>query len=370
MLYYLYIKINFTKFFMYKKIIFPIILLSIVGIFIFLQLDSKSQEKINNNFLEQVEESERNQILDEISLVEKYVKDNLSNFASEKAVLGGTLFVTNLQVDTENKSFKVEYEDGHIMGTDEFSYEIRGGEVFLKTGAPAKEDVSFDGVNRISNASILAYHTIAPYTGRETAEQKKYKVSPEVLEKQFIYLRDKGYTVIPLGDLVSFLEKGEPVLPEKPIVLTFDDGLDSQYENAIPLLKKYGYPATFFVYTLTVGKDKFMTWEQVREVMQYDITIGSHTKTHAFLTKLDDEALLEELAGSKKIIEEKINTPVEFLAYPFYMQNENVQKFVKQAGYRGALAGWKKETPSTESIFALKRNEANNDMKMFPSFLK
>jgi peptidoglycan/xylan/chitin deacetylase (PgdA/CDA1 family) len=114
-----------------------------------------------------------------------------------------------------------------------------------------------------------------------------------------------------------------------------------------------------------------MTWDQVKEVMDKGITIGSHTKTHAFLTKTEDkEVLMDELAGSKKIIEESIGRSVDFLAYPFYMQNEHVQDFVKRAGYRSALAGWKKETPSTETLFALKRNEVTNDMKMFPSFLK
>jgi len=351
---------------MNKKIIILILVLGVLvaSFFVFSNKFSDSS-KTNIAKTEDVEKIEIN-ALDEVVLVEEYVKNNIAKLTIEKPVLGGTFYITKIDVDVSNKKVVVGYEDGHIADKVELNYEIKNGEVVIS----AKE-TSFSEGDFVASTAILAYHTIAPLTGKETAEQKRYKVSPDVLEKQFIYLKEKGYTVIPLDDLVTFLETGSPILPEKSIVLTFDDGLDSQYENAVPLLQKYEYPATFFVYTLTVGKNKFMTWDQVKEVMDKGITIGSHTKTHAFLTKTEDkEVLMDELAGSKKIIEESIGRSVDFLAYPFYMQNEHVQDFVKRAGYRSALAGWKKETPSTETLFALKRNEVTNDMKMFPSFLK
>lgn len=220
-----------------------------------------------------------------------------------------------------------------------------------------------------ASVPVLTYHTIDSYTGKEGPNGKRFKVDPKTLDKQFTYLRDHGYTVIPVGDLVDALQKGTQ-LPEKPVVITFDDGDISQYKNALPLLEQYNYSATFFIYTLVIGKKHYMTWDQVRELETKGMTIGGHTKTHAYLTKITDDVLLQdEIAGGKKLVEEKLGHSISVFAYPFYMHNEHVEDVVKQAGYSAGFAGWEKGPDASDHMYALKRSEPSNDMKLFPSVL-
>ncbi len=222
---------------------------------------------------------------------------------------------------------------------------------------------------KIYTTPVLVYHTIGPINAGDSASVKRFKVTPETFEKQLQYLKDNNYTTLTFGSFADMITKGEDV-PPKTVVLTFDDALDTQYANAYPLLKKYGMTGTFFVYTIVLGHKKFMTWDQVIEVDKAGIEIGSHTKSHAYLIKADEAALAEELAGSKKTIEEKLGHPITTLAYPFYQFNEGVEAAVKAAGYVAARAGWKQDPNSIGEIYALGGIEVSNDFSKFAGYLR
>ena len=126
-------------------------------------------------------------------------------------------------------------------------------------------------------------------------------------------------------------------------MITVDDGYRSVYNVAYPILKKYGFTATLFIYTNFVGvSSKAITWEQLRELKAQGFTIGSHTIAHSDLTKQgekEDEAayirrLRREIIDSKKIIDEKLNQDTPFFAYPFGRANGVAAKIVHEAGYR------------------------------------
>lgn len=149
-------------------------------------------------------------------------------------------------------------------------------------------------------------------------------------------------TPISLHQLVTHLRTGNP-LPEKPILLTFDDGYGGHYQYVYPLLQRYRYPAVFSVYTKNLGIDtgrSHVTWEQLKTMAQSPlVTIASHSLTHPQdLTKLSYTELQREIKESKQILERKLEEPIDYFTYPAGKHNDRVKDFVRQAGYVAALA--------------------------------
>ena len=178
-------------------------------------------------------------------------------------------------------------------------------------------------------AKVLVYHHISDM------KSGPMFVSPKAVEKQFTYLREQGYHVIALRELVDCMEKGS-ILPSKAVVLTFDDRWVSQYKYAFPLLKKNGYTATFFVPT-AMDIQLCSTWDQLREMSKSGMAIESHTRTHPYLTRTwADAALALELEGSFATIKKEIGIEPQFLAYPYGMSDTRVEAASKKAGYRAA----------------------------------
>jgi hypothetical protein len=145
---------------------------------------------------------------------------------------------------------------------------------------------------------------------------------------------------IHLDQLEAYLTKGDP-LPPKPIVLTFDDGYLGQLTYAYPLLKKFNYPAVFYVHTAFVGAmtgQAHMNWAQLRQLSDEGlIDIESHTVTHpADMTTLTDEQLHHELFDAKAVLEKNLGKPIVHLAYPVGKRDERVVEVAKAAGYHTA----------------------------------
>ena len=170
---------------------------------------------------------------------------------------------------------------------------------------------------------ILCYHRFGP---RAT----KLNVAPAAFEAQMEYLARNGYTVITLKRLARFLEGTEP-LPAKTVAITIDDGYRSTYEIAYPILRKFGFPATVFLYTDFVGASDAMTWAQMKEMEASGlIDIQPHSKSHANLAlRLPGETE----AKYKERIKREVDMPVAVLrdrlgdgsftyAYPYGDVNE------------------------------------------------
>jgi peptidoglycan/xylan/chitin deacetylase (PgdA/CDA1 family) len=130
------------------------------------------------------------------------------------------------------------------------------------------------------------------------------------------------------------------------VVITIDDDWFSTYEIAFPILKKYGYPATLFVYTdLIIPGGKTLSWALLAEMSKKNMDIQCHTKSHRNLTKRNSqesfreyfEALKKEVAESAEIIRRQLNKDVKYLAYPFGDTNPLVIALLTKLGYRGAF---------------------------------
>ena len=184
-------------------------------------------------------------------------------------------------------------------------------------------------------APILVYHSVMPHHPGQTAEQRVLSVGDSVFVAQMQYLVDGGYHVVSFAALVDALE-GRDTLPNRAVVITFDDGWENQYRHAFPILRRFGLTATFFVFTTPIGTDrKLMTWEQLRELQDAGMTIGSHTRTHPVLPDYH-AALHNEVVMSRADIEQHLGRAPDFFAYPFGEWDAESAAWARTAGYRAA----------------------------------
>lgn len=226
-----------------------------------------------------------------------------------------------------------------------------------------------DKKSKIYQVPILVYHSFGPMIGKkEGATQKHYRVTEPVFEEQMKYLFDNGYHPISFNSYVnSLIDKTQ--LPEKSVVLSFDDGWKTQYKYAVPILEKYKFTATFFIITNYVNNNyaAYMSWDNLKDLVAHGFDIESHTKTHLILTRIDSKKLAGELNESKKMLQDKLGIKITTLAYPNYMQNETVRNAVKSAGYLGARGGWASFKNSVDHIYELKSQEVVNNPNPFLS---
>ena len=180
---------------------------------------------------------------------------------------------------------------------------------------------------------VLNYHQVEQKNGNPLT------LWPDQFEAQMAYLADEGYTTITIDEMMDALENGAP-LPEKPVIITFDDGYADNYEYAYPILKKYGFKATIFlIYDFTNAYPNYLTWEQIDEMKQSGlIRFESHTMTHANLAELDSaDELRHEIADSHDLLSEKIGYDMHYIAYPGGRVNPEIEEITRAAGYRGGF---------------------------------
>ena len=164
---------------------------------------------------------------------------------------------------------------------------------------------------------VLMYHEIADIS----ATPSRLAVSPDVFADQLAYLRDAGFTAVTAGALSAILADGAGDLPERPVVLTFDDGYGDFYSQAMPLLKQHGSPARFFRPPAGSGKRAKRsacdsTGASSPRSQQAGIEIGAHTCTHPQLDQLPEKLMREELYGSKSLLEDNLGTEGPWTGVP------------------------------------------------------
>ena len=179
---------------------------------------------------------------------------------------------------------------------------------------------------------VVMYHKV------ESLEQGRADtVSPQRLRYHLDYMKTKGYSVLSLEDYVEGVRTGRK-FDHKSVVLTFDDGYDNNWSNAFPILKEFGYPAAIFIPSEQMGQPGYLPWEQVKEMADSGITFGSHGLTEAYLPDCPAPRMKREIEDSKRIIEEEIGSPVNFIAYPIGGFNDGIKAQVKRTGYFAAMA--------------------------------
>ena len=176
---------------------------------------------------------------------------------------------------------------------------------------------------RERSVPILMYHSITDEDESNTHAYYRTKTSPAVFRAQLKWLHDSGYTTCSLAQALQQLQT-QTEAADKLVVITFDDGYRDIYQQAFPLLNQYGFSATVFLPTAYIGQHpvsfkgrECLTWAEVRELNHRGILFGSHTVNHPQLRELSVSAVREEIANSKKTIEEQLGCAVDSFAYPY-----------------------------------------------------
>jgi peptidoglycan/xylan/chitin deacetylase (PgdA/CDA1 family) len=174
---------------------------------------------------------------------------------------------------------------------------------------------------------ILAYHSLDP-----KRFPNKLAISPGLFRKQMFWIKQDRCQVIGLAACAK--ERWKENLWERKTAITFDDGYLDNYQQAFPVLKEFGFSATFFVTAADVGKAGFMTWDMLREMVAVPgIEIGSHTLEHKPLSDMPGTEARTSVVISKKILEEKLGREIKAISYPCGSFNEGIVEMARSAGY-------------------------------------
>lgn len=201
---------------------------------------------------------------------------------------------------------------------------------------------------------ILTYHYIGNNPNPADKARDSLSVVPDLFENQMKYLSENGYNSISLDTLYAALKGGG--LPNKPVILTFDDGYIDFYYNAYPILRRFNLKATSFIPTGLMGGKMYMSWDMIKEISSSGlISFQAHSIHHYNLPSLSLHQAKEEIVESKKTLELMLGTRVNFFAYPYGTSKESIWKLVKDAGYLGAVGTWGSTTISEGVIFDMPR---------------
>ncbi len=205
----------------------------------------------------------------------------------------------------------------------------------ISTTSPLFATVSTSTLGAI-DLPILVYHIVRPSYPTDSAAVRALGHTPETFDAEMKYLQDAHYHVVKFSDLENYFKNGK-LLPPNPIIISFDDGWSDQFTYAFPILEKYHYTATFFVFTNPIGRRGFLSWSDLKALLAAGMTIGSHSRSHPYLTRDTDPAVLwNEIAGSKEALEKHLGITVGEFAYPFGAYNANIVAMVQKAGYLSA----------------------------------
>ena len=213
--------------------------------------------------------------------------------------------------------------------TDDSNLKVSADEKNSNNIAQKKNTDFEDNVNLVNDnrgVPVLYYHSVLESADNEVI------ITPENLKKQLRYIKDHGYTTLTMTQLKNYLLNNSPI-PEKSIVITFDDGYMDNYYNAFPILKDLDMKATIFCIASNLDGSYYLSKDAIKEMSNYGIDIESHTVNHAKLDSLTYDEQLKELQESKKSLEEITGKEVDSIAYPFGNFNDDSIKASKTAGY-------------------------------------
>ncbi|MEV1083315.1 polysaccharide deacetylase family protein [Streptomyces sp. NPDC050211] len=189
---------------------------------------------------------------------------------------------------------------------------------------------------------ILMYHAVA---AEPSAATRALSVTPEAFAEQMAVIADLGLAPISTAELAERWRYGGP-LPDRPVLVTFDDGYEGVHRHALPVLTKHSFAATVFVTTGWLRGPHhaggelgtMLDWDQVRDLAAAGVEIGGHSHTHPQLDQLPDDRLRRELILCKEIVQDELGSVPGSFAYPYGYSSRRVREAVHETGYGQALA--------------------------------
>ena len=212
---------------------------------------------------------------------------------------------------------------------------------------------------------ILLYHHI----GFSMKDDSVYYVSPEAFDRQMNLLYQWGYQTISVDLLARAIREGAE-LPPKPILLTFDDGSESIYTTALPIMQRYHFTGVSYIVYYYVGITNYMNADQIRALYAAGWEVGSHSLSHGDLTLRPDRQE-DEIVQSRRQLESMLGLPVLSFAYPFGAHDESSLGYVHLAGYTAAMGLGNDSLQGTKNLFYLYRQavRGTDTLQIFASRL-
>jgi peptidoglycan/xylan/chitin deacetylase (PgdA/CDA1 family) len=197
----------------------------------------------------------------------------------------------------------------------------------------------FCSVSWAAQANVFIYHRF------DEPRYPSTNISADIFRQQLEFLKNSEIEVLAAEDIAKRLHNGE-ALPAHVVAITVDDAFSSFYEVAVPILLDYGFPATLFVNTDSVGSAGYMTWDQIREVASQGITIGHHTAAHSYLVEKEAgetqqqwrQRIWQDLTKAQDAFIAQLGTQPQLFAYPYGEYNSPVIDIIKEFGFLAAFA--------------------------------
>ncbi|MGQ9705428.1 MAG: polysaccharide deacetylase family protein [bacterium] len=261
----------------------------------------------------------------------KFIKSTINDMKNLNIIQNDIIFLKSELVDFNDRSITSNKEDSLI--------------IFSRS---EKTDRLIPLIKRIDDIVVSDFKvTIFMYHRFVDIPRNPYEISVTQFEEEMRYLYENGYKTITLGQYIDAVySKDVSSLPEKPVVLTVDDGYKSFLTRAYPILKKYGFTATLFIYTNFIGNGgSSLSWNELRELVKEGIEIGSHSKSHSNIASPKrmkysvsyDTFLDLELGQSKEILERNLGVNIRLFAWPYGSYNQTAVKKAVEHGYEGIL---------------------------------
>jgi peptidoglycan/xylan/chitin deacetylase (PgdA/CDA1 family) len=187
---------------------------------------------------------------------------------------------------------------------------------------------------RIKGVPVLLYHRVLPKADKLA---DKYCVRFSELRRQFAFLQDRRYQALSLPQLADGSvgeDRKAGAGAANQVALTFDDGYDSDYRYAFPLLVEAGLKATFFVNTGVVGQPGYISWAEMRQMQQAGMSFGSHGHNHIVHSRLSPAADSEQLRISRDLLEQNLGQTVDCFSAPYGLLDRNLIRAAGQCGFR------------------------------------
>lgn len=231
------------------------------------------------------------------------------------------------------------------------------------------------GMNVVSSKRalpILMYHSISDDAEPDSSPYYKTSTSPARFAQHLRWLNDEGFRSVDLEEGIRLAQQGG-LEREKIVAITFDDGFRDFYDSAFPILKAYGHTATVFLPTAFVGPSRqsfknkeCLTWKEVCELRTQGVRFGSHTVSHPVLYESSWSEIENQLAFSKKKLEQELGEIVTSFAYPYAFPQQDqrfaaaFKKLLSAQGYRRCVTTMIGRVQCGDDVFSLKRLPVNS----------
>lgn len=201
-------------------------------------------------------------------------------------------------------------------------------------------------------------------------------IATETFEEHLKFLKAQGYTSLTISEVVDEVNDSTAA-KRKLVAITIDDGYKSFYENGLPLLKKYGFKATLFVNTKSIGYTDYMSWEDIREAQKAGVEIGNHSHSHPFFLSVSERTrnsfFKSEVQESQNLMKTNLNFTPKVFAYPYGEHDEEMKIALSEMGFKGAVAQNSGVITEYSDVFQFPRfpmSESYGDVDQFKDKMK